>query len=217
MIRIVMTLCVLAGVTFAADPPSQGTDPGKVIPGPFAAYIVFGGEKATPKEAIQTEERQNSGDPTRLLKHHDLVTRFGLDPTVAVFTREAAPADDAALGKLLTQLDEAVAKNRRARLHAFAVFLRLRDEFLKDDDRIPQARSIEQFATTKKIQQTPLALDLAESERTKKWNIAPEAQTVVIVYSNHKVIAKFTYTNEKPLDDAGVGAVMAEVKKLVRK
>src|SRR5438105_9866969 len=101
MIRVVAALSVLAGMTMAADPPAQGTEPGNVLPGPFSAYVVFGGIKPEPKEPVQTEERQNYGDPTRLNKHHDLVTRFGLDPTVAVFTREAPLADDAPLGKLL--------------------------------------------------------------------------------------------------------------------
>jgi hypothetical protein len=217
MIRVVVAMSVLAGMTIAADPPLQGTEPGNVLPGPFSAYVVFGGVKPEPKEPVQTEERQNFGDPTRLYKHSDLVTRFGLDPTVAVFTREAAPSDDSALVKLLKQLDDSVQKYQARRLRAFAVFLRLKDDFLKDDDRIPQARSIEQFAAKSAIKQTPLALDQAESDRTKKWNIGPDDQVVVIVYENHKVRAKFAFTAEKPLDDAGVQAVMAEVQKIVKK
>lgn len=217
MIRAFAAMCIVVGMTSAADPPAKGTQPGNVLPGPFSAFIIFGGVKPEPTEKTQTEERQNFGDPTRAYKHHDLVTRFGLDPTVAVFTREAAPADDAALGKLLKQLDDRVQKNRAGRLHAFAVFLRLKDDFLKDDDRIPQARAIEQFATKSAIKETPLALDLNDSPRTKNWNIGADDQVVVIVYQNLKVKAKFAYTAEKPLDDAGVQAVLAEVMKLTKK
>jgi hypothetical protein len=217
MIRALVVMSVLAGMTIAADPPASGTEPGNVLPGPFSAYVVFGGTKVKPAEAIQTEERQNDGDKTRAFKHHDLVTRFGLDPTVAVFTREAVPGDDAALGKLLKQLDDSVQKYRNSRLRSFTVFLRLKDEFLKDDDRIPQARAIEQYATKAAIKDTPFALDQAESERTKKWNIGADDQVVVIVYQNLKVRARFAFTADKPLDDAGVQAVMAEVQKIVKK
>ncbi len=217
MIRAFAAMCIVAGLTIAADPPIKGTEPGNVLPGPFSAYVVFGGIKPKATEDIQTEERQNFGDPTRAYKHHDLVTRFGLDPTVAVFTREAAPADDAVLGKLLKQLDDGVQKYRASRLRAFAVFLRLKDDFLKDDDRIPQARAIEQFATKAKITETPLALDLSDSKRTKDWNIGADDQVVVIVYENLKVRARFAFTTEKPLDDAGVQAVMTEVLKVIKK
>lgn len=219
MIRIIVAMSVLAGISVAADPPAQGTEPGNVLPGPFSAYVVFGGPKTElkEKEPVQTVERQNFGDATRIEKHHDLVTRFGLDPTVAVFTREAAPSDDAALGKLIKQLDDTVQKNQNRRLRAFVVFLRLKDDFLKDDDRIPQARAIEQYAAKSKIERTPLALDQAESERTKKWNIGADDQVVVIVYENHKVRARFAFTAEKPLDDAGIQAIIAEVQKVIKK
>lgn len=216
MFRIFVIACALAGVVAAAD-PQQGTQPGNVLPGPFSAYVVFGGVKPAPKEAIQTEERQNFGDPTRLYKHHDLVTRFGLDPTVAIFTRDAAPENDAAMNKLIKQLDDAVKKYRTSRLHAFAVFLRLKDDFLKDDDRIPQARAIEQLAVKSAIQNVPLALDQTESDRTKKWGIGPDDQTIVILYNQHKVVAKWVFTAEKPLDDAAVQTMMADVIKAVKK
>ena len=61
-------------------------------------------------DPVQTEERQNFADLSRSGKFHDLVTRYGLDPTVAVFTREAPPAEDAPLGKLLKSLDDNVQK-----------------------------------------------------------------------------------------------------------
>lgn len=217
MFRAILALSVMASLSLAADPASVGTEPGQVVPGPFSAYVVFGGIKPAPKEPVQTEERQNFADPTRNFKHHDLVTRFGLDPTVAVFTREAAPTEDSPLAKLLKQLDADVRKHRSSRLRAFAVFLRLKDEFLKDEDRIPQARAIEQFATKSALTDMPLALDQAESARTKKWAIGPDDQTVVIIYYNHKVRAKFVFSADKPLTDADLAAIQAEVLKLAKK
>jgi hypothetical protein len=214
MIRGLALLTVMVGVG-AQDP--TGTEPGQVLPGPFNAYVVFGGPRQQASEKVQTEERRNFADPTRAGKHHDLVTRYGLDPVVAVFTRAAPPAEDAPLAQLLKSLDAAVQKNRDARLHAFAVFLRLRQEFLLDDTRIPQARAIEQFATRLDLKEVPLALTQAENERTKAYNLAAEAETTVIVYENLKVRAKFTFTADKPLDDAALKAIEAEIQKTVKK
>jgi len=210
-------LCVLcvSAVQSAQDP--AGTEPGQVLPGPFNAYIVAGGPKPTPSEPVQTEERQNFADLSRAGKFHDLVTRFGLDPTVAVFTREAPPAEDAPLGKLLKSLDDTVQKNRNSRLHAFAVFLRLKEEFLKDDTRIPQIKELESFATRLDLKGVPVALSQAESDRTRAYKFGAEDQTVVIVYENLKVRAKFMFTADKPLDDAGVQAVQAEVQKFIKR
>jgi len=218
MTRALAVWVMAIALATGADPPATGTDPGQVLPGPFSAYVVAGVPKAEPpkSEPVQTKERQNFGDPSRIGKHSDLVTRFGLDPTVAVFTREA-PTDEGAIGKLIKQLDSDVAKYKNSRLHAFTVFLRLKDEFLKDDDRIPQARAIEQFASKSEIKNTPLALDQNESDRSRTWKINNDDQTVVIIYENHKVKAKFTYTTEKPFDDAAVAAIQAEIEKSIKK
>ncbi|MBX7106590.1 MAG: hypothetical protein K1X57_21115 [Gemmataceae bacterium] len=204
-----VSMVLLAGAAFAVEP-------GEVLPGPFSAYIVAGGPKPPASEPVQTEDRQNFADPTRVGKHADLVTRFGLDPTVAVFTRES-PADDAPLGKLLKQLDLAVAKNKNNRLRAFGVFLRLKDDFLKDDDRIPQAKAVEALATKAELKLVPLALDQAESARTKSWKLGADDQTTILLYENHRVKAKFTFTADKPLDDAGVQTVLDAVAKLVKR
>lgn len=192
-------------------------EPGQVLPGPFSAYVVFGGQKPPANEPVQTEDRQNFADPSRAGKHSDLVTRCGLNPTVAVFTRDEPPADDAPLGKLLKALDAGVVKHRNSRLHAFAVFLRLRREFLKDDDRIPQTKAIEAFATKAEIKHIPLALDEAESKRTEAWKLKADDQTTIVLYVNHKVKSKFTFTADKPLDEAGVQKVLEAVNQLIKK
>lgn len=215
MLRGVLILTALTGIVVAADP--TGTQPGQVLPGPFNAFVVFGGPKGTATDPVQTEERQNFADPTRAGKFHDLVTRFGLDPTVAVFTREAPPAEDAPLAQLIKQLDAAVQKKRAARLHAFAVFLGLKTDFLKDDTRLPQIRAIEQFATKIDLKEMPLALDQAESDRTKAFNITADDQVVILLYDNLKVRARLAFTADKPLDEAGIKAVMAEVEKMLKK
>src|SRR5947209_5535889 len=98
----------------AGDEPRAGTEPGNVLPGPFRCYTVTG---------------------ARAGKFHDFVTEYGLDPAVAVFFREPIPSEDQPLGKLFQQLNGSVGGNRGGRLHAFAVLLGLKDEFLKDEAR----------------------------------------------------------------------------------
>lgn len=214
----VAAVVAVIGVTAAvADAPKTGTDPGQVIPGPFSAYVVAGGPAQPPSEPVQTDDRRNYADSARAGKFHDLVTRYGLDPVVAVFIREPAPAENQPLGQLLKTLDGAVQKHKDARLHAFAVFLGLKQDFLKDETRVAQVRRIEEFANKAGIKEMPLALDLAESERSKKFDLAPGNTVTVLIWSNHVVFAKFAFTADKPLDEAVVKTVLAEVEKLVKK
>src|SRR5262249_56972515 len=97
-------------------------------------------------EGLLPEERQNLGDPGRVQKFHDFVTRYGLDPVVAVFSHEPPPAADHPLAKLFKQLDQAVEKYRTGRLHAFGIFLTLRGEFHRDETLSSQVKQIEAFA-----------------------------------------------------------------------
>jgi hypothetical protein len=208
---------LLVCLLLAAQTPPTGTEPGQVLPGPFGAYVVFAGPKKPPGAEVQTEERQNFADAARAGKFHDFITRYGLDPTVAVFTREAPTADDAPLARLLKSLDAAVQKNRNARLHAFAVFLRLKDDFLKDESRVPQVKAIEKFGAGLDLKELPLAIARSESEKTKAFNLGADDVVTVIVYENLRVRAKFTFTADKPLDAAGIEAVEAEVRKMIKR
>lgn len=215
MLRSVMNLSAFAALLFSTEPP-KGVEPGQVLPGPFNAFVVSGGEKPTSPE-IQTEERKNFGDATRVNKFHCLVTRFGLDPVVAVFAREAPPAEDQPLAKLIKTLDTMVDKNKNARLHAFTIFLRLSDEFLKDETRIPQINAIRDFATKLGVKSMPLAIDQSESERTKAYKIAAADSITVLVYENHQVANRFVFTADKPLDDAGIKSIEDAVNKVIKK
>jgi hypothetical protein len=130
---LAVTMLGLTGIGLAvAQDRKVGTQPGETLPGPFRAYVVTGPTPPASPEGLLPEERQNLGDPGRVQKFHDFVTRFGLDPVVAVFTHEPPPAADQALAKLFKDLDQAVEKYRTARLHTFGIFLTLRGEFHRD-------------------------------------------------------------------------------------
>jgi len=210
-------MSLLVCLLLALQTPAIGTEPGQLLPGPFGAYVVFGGPKKSGTGEVQTEERQNFADAARAGKFHDFITRYGLDPTVAVFTREAPPDDDAPLAKLLKSLDATVQKNRNARLHAFAVFLRLKEDFLKDESRVPQVKAIEKFGAGLDLKELPLAIARADSEKTKAFNFGADDVVTVIVYENLKVRAKFTFTADKPLDAAGIEAIETEVRRLIKR
>src|SRR5262245_15242449 len=204
----------LAGLASAQN-VKVGTQPGDTLPGPFRAYVVAGEKPTTPPGTVLSEDRQNLGDPGRVSKFHDFVTRYGLDPVAAVFVRDNPPGIDQPLAKLFKELDKAVEKHRNARLHAFGVFLTLKGEFFKDDQQGAQVKAIEAFAQQAQIKNVPLAIDQSESERTKAYQLGLEQVVAVVVYNNLKATARFSFTLDKPLDDAGVQAVMAEVHKLV--
>lgn len=186
------------------------------IPGPFRAYVVFGGSK--PKsDVIMTADQQNYADATREGKFHCLVTRSGLDPTVAVFVRGEPPAEGQPLAKLIGELDAAAVKHPNSRLKTFAVFLGLRTDFLRDDTRAAQIGAIKEFAAKAGLKVTPLALDEIESDRTQSFKIDGESNVTVVVFENQVILKRFAFTADKPLDDDGVRAVMAEVEAIVKR
>src|SRR5947199_4247446 len=206
----------LTAIGFAAAQGGKvGTQPGETLPGPFRTYVVTGPTPPASPEGLLPEERQNLGDPGRVQKFHDFVTRYALDPVVAVFAHDPPPAADQPLAKLVKELDQAVEKYRTARLHAFGVFLTLRGEFHRDEALSSQVKQIEAFAQQAGLKNVPLAIDQVESERSKAYQIAPVDLVTVIIYTNQTVKARYSYTADKPLDDAGVQAIMAEVTKLV--
>jgi hypothetical protein len=177
----------------AADEPKPGTEPGNVLPGPFRCYTVTG---------------------ARAGKFHDFVTEYGLDPTVAIFFREPIPSEDQPLGKLLQQLNAAVGSNRGGRLHAFAVLLALKDEFLKDDARGTLIDGLDKLSAKLNLANVPLGLERTESEQTKRYNLPADAAVTILVYNGQIVQARFTFGADKPFDEAALTAVMADVGKL---
>ncbi len=211
----VMVALALVSPAVAQETQAAGTQPGQTLPGPFRAYVVTGQANPTPPDGVQPEERQNLGDVARVGKFHDFVTRYGLDPTVAVFSHAPPTGPDQPLAKLFQALDQSVDKHRSARLHAFGIFLTLKGDYLTDESWAALIKQIEGFARQLQLKNIPLALDKAESERTKAYNIPADATVVVLLYVDQKVTARHAFTADRPLDDAGVQAILADVRKLV--
>lgn len=218
--RVALSLVVVAGLTATTGTVhAQNMKPGQALPGPYRAFVVTGEIPKPAAEGVLPSERQNLGDYGRVGKFHDFVTRFGLDPNVAVFVNGEPPAADQPLGKLFQALDQAVARNKPARLHAWGVFLALKDDFLKDEGQSAIVKKIEDFAQATQLKHVLLALDLAatmpNNDRAKTFGIAPDTSVIVVVYSNHTVRARWDFTNDKPLDDAAITAITDEIKKVI--
>ncbi len=212
-------LCVVGVgllVTALGAQESKGVQAGQRVPGPFPAYVVTAPTAKSGPEVVQSEERANLGDRSRVGKFHDFITQFGLAPTVAIFSRAAPPAADQPLAKLVAALDRAVDEKKNARFNAFVVFLGIKGDYLKDETRPAQVKAIEAFAEQLKLKNVPLAIDLTDSPRTKLFGIGSETPVTVLVYDGNQMVkARFDLGGDKPLDDAAVKAVLDEVSKLV--
>lgn len=215
ILAVVMASGLFVGLVAGRDAKPTGTHPGQVLPGPFNVLVVTSPGTPKPPEGVVSEDRSNLGDLARIGKFHDFVTNYGIDPTVAVFSREQPGGADQPLGKLFHALDQDVVKNRNARLHAFGVFLTLKGPFLEEVSQPVQIKQIQDFAEQLQLTAVPLGLDRVESERTKAFDIPADATVVVLVYVNQTVQARHVFTADKPLDDAAIKAIQADVNKVI--
>jgi hypothetical protein len=218
MMRRILTVVAVgglfAGLVVGQESRPAGTQPAQILPGPFRALVVTNPDAPKLPEGVMAEERSNLGDLARVGKFHDFVTRYGVDPTVGVFAREL-PQGDQPLGKLLQALDQTIAKNRNARLHAWAVFLTLKGDFLQEVSQPLHIKQIQDFAEQLQLKNVPLGLDRVESDGTKAYAVPADATVVVLAYVNLTVQARHVFTADKPLDDAAIQAILADVNKLI--
>ena len=174
---------------WAADAPTvkSGPEVGKDLPGPFHPYNVTG------KEASN---------------FHCVVCTNGLEPVVLVFVRGSAFSDD--LKKFLGQLDEAIAKDPKARISAAAIFLfdDLKSVVTDDVNRTKYAEMVEKLKNDAKLTQLVLCLDSADGP--KGYGINADAKVTVLVSSRLQVVANFAYADEKSIDTTAIVAAVKE-------
>jgi hypothetical protein len=186
-----LTLFLVAGWLAAQEEGEKlksGLQKDEVLPGPFDAFNV-NGKKAKGRQ-------------------HCLVCENGLHPVVLVFAREPAEGKDGPLTALLAKLDEAVSRHADGHfLGSFAVFL--------SPHALNSANNAEE-KDTKKIVEETIARDAlikrlegrAENlknvviacypaEGPKDYKINPKAEVTVLFYKKHKVLANFSYPEEK--------------------
>jgi hypothetical protein len=184
---LLAVLFLLPLTLWAADPPAlkSGPEVGKDLPGPFHPYNVTGKEAGN---------------------FHCVVCTSDADSVVLVFVRGSELKDDAQ--RLLGALDEAIAKDAKARISAAAIFLfdDLKNVVTDDVNRKKYAEQVEALKNAVKRNQVVLCLDSADSPKDYKLN--PDARVTVLICSKLKVVANFAYKDEKSVNtDAVVAAV----------
>jgi len=127
-----IVLAVSSAALAAAEPAPAKTD-AKLpnIPGAFHAYNVTGKYKG---------------------HYHSHISEYGLEPIVMIVTREAEFSDP--LKSLLKKIDDAIAKNPAARLHAFVVVL---------SDDVPEVVGADNKSDDKRIEVTTQLEDQAKA------------------------------------------------------
>jgi hypothetical protein len=177
----------------AADAPAvkSGPEVGKDLPGPFHPFNVTGKEAGS---------------------FHCVVCTKGLEPVVLVFVRGSTFSDE--LKKFLGQLDEAIAKDPKARISAAAIFLfdDLKNVVTDNESRAKYAEMVEKLKNGAKLTNVVLCLDSADGP--KGYGINPEAKVTVLVSSRLQVVANFAFADEKSLDTAAAAIVAAVKEKL---
>lgn len=188
-----MTLLLLS--LLAAQPPEapKGAQPGQEVPGTFPCYAV-------------------TGDRAKHI--HCFVLQFDARPVVMVVAKAPPEERTAPLAVLLQKLEAACAKPRGDRkLAAFAVFLTLKDTFLKDDTRDTQVGKVEGLAKDLQLKEVQMGIEQPSAEQVTRFGISADDFVTVIVYDRHKVQGRFAFTDKKPLTDADINAIMDLVEK----
>jgi hypothetical protein len=194
-------------------PPAAKTD--EVTTG-FRAYVVS--EPRFPPEDI----RNRTG------KMQDLVTDHGLDPTIAVFSREIPKDVNHPLAAVIKKLDAlaALKEYKARRLGAFFVFLALTDEFRKDPPtRDTKLKEAAQFASGVMSKLTTIGVsEAAVSDeggqplvpaQVSAMGVAPEDDYVIVFYYKFNVVKRWKFKAATPPGDAELKELEAEVAKLL--
>jgi hypothetical protein len=166
----------------AKETVKSGPQTGEMIPGPFHVINVNG---------------EHAGNP------HCLVCEYGLDPVVAIFTRERS----ATLKSLLQKVDAALERQRGARLHGFAVILS--DDFAKEESRKKLIKDVTEWATEFKR----VVVSVDGPSGPEKYNLNKDADLTVLLYCKHKVLANFAFAKDE-FKDTDIEMILAAVGKM---
>jgi hypothetical protein len=189
-------VCVLGSA--AAQAPREAD-----LPGPFHPYNVTGKHEG---------------------KFHSFVTAHDLDPAVLLFVNDvfANDAKDDAklkdddklkwLATLLKRLDNAVEKNRNARLAVFVVFLddaKLKDVVTNDEEREARAKTLKAEWQKEGLKHVVFALD--SKAHLAKYKLDDKADVTALLYRRYKVLARHDLPKAGLTDDA-IKEIMREAK-----
>jgi len=181
MIRNLMIagIVALVGSVVSAAELKSGPQAGEKLPGPFHPLNV-NGDKAGEKQC--------------------LYCKFGDSPVAMVFARTP---ECEMTQKLILSLEAAAAKNAKAEMGTFVVFL-------TDDDKASD--KLKAFAEKNKLKNVILAVD--NPSGPNKYNVSKDADLTVILYSERVSKANMAFEKGK-ITDKDIEAVNAGISKII--
>jgi hypothetical protein len=126
----------------------------------------------------------------------------GQRPVALLFARNVTGA----LGMLLKQLDDAVAKNRAVELRSIAVFL-------TSDSKATEAKLKELARDASLSDNVPLVIP-ETPDSIKPYKIHPDADLTVVLYRRYKVLNNFAFRAGE-IQEKDVKAIMASLGKII--
>lgn len=165
----------------AADPCKSGVQAG-LRPGPYSFVIATG-----------TQRGQSCC----------FICETADKPAVVVFARN--PSD--ALGKLVSQVDKAVADHKVANLRAWVTFL--------SDDQPALDPKVVKWGLQHAIRNVPLGV-FEDTVGPPSYRLARDADVTVMLFVKQKVVANFAYRAGE-LSDEQIGEVVKSVPRIVEK
>src|SRR4249919_3367185 len=116
-----------------------------------------------------------------------------------IFAREVSDS----LTSLVKKIDAETAKNSKAKMGSFVVFL-------SDDEKLSD--NLESLAKKEGIKKCVLSID--NPAGPKGYNVAKAADITVVLYNNRKVVANYAF-KKGGLNDAAITKIMADVPKIL--
>jgi len=228
--RFMVATWLMASVSWLGIAQETPPATASTVPGTFRSFIAV--DKRFPLENVRN--RQD--------RMHCFICEAGLNPVVAVFTRAdpTTVTPDSALGKLIQALGRPrieaemigapardpggfVAKYRAANAAAFVIFLALEKDYPEDTrgeavkglvrDQIVQ--SLRAAAEPLNAPLVPFGLAASESPSTEAWKLDPGQDTTVVVYNRMKLIKRWDFTADKPLDDQAIAEILETAENAV--
>jgi hypothetical protein len=175
---LVVSMAVVLGGANAQEPIKSGPQAGDDVPGPFHPLNVTG---------------ENAG------QKHCLFCEHGAGPVAVVFARNVTPA----VTGLIKKIDAETAKNKKAGMGSFVVFL-------SSDEKL--AKQLEAFAAKESIKTTVLAID--NPAGPGRYKISKDADVTVVLYSDFTVRSNHAFRKGE-LNDKGVAQVVSSIPKIL--
>jgi hypothetical protein len=173
-----LSVVLVGGIGVADEALKSGPQVGQEVPGPFHPLNCTGAAAG---------------------QKHCLYCENGVSPVAMIFAREVTPE----LTRLIKQIDDQTAKNQRARMGSFVVFL---------SDKEGLAGQLKGLAQNEALKHIVLSID--NPAGPEKYSVARDAQVTVVLYSDHIVRNNYAFRTGQ-LNDQAINQIVAAIPKVV--